>query len=917
MDQTTERFLWVEAIFHEALAVPDEAREDLIETQCNGDCALAAEVRSLLEACKAEEQLTASRRLGPDSGPDYPPARKRVGPYELDRLLGRGGMGAVYLAHRADGQFEQKVAIKLIDLPLATDLFRERFRQERQILAELQHPYIARLLDGGVTAEGDLYLVMEYVDGVPIHRFCEKQRLSVPHRIALFMRACEAVQFAHQNFVVHRDLKPDNILVAEDSTPRLLDFGTAKLVSPSLPGPASKLTREGYLSFTPQYASPEQVLGNPITTASDTYSLGVLLYLLLTGTLPYELKELTTAEMLRVICEEPPRKPAEAAGSHQRLDADLEAILLKALRKEPQERYITAEQLASDLRAYLEGLPVAARRGTLRYRAGKFIRRRRFSVAAAALLAATLVAGVAGVLWQARVANEERRKAEARSADLRQLSNSLLSELDEAIKQLPGSTGAQKLLVTRVLEHLDRMARDAQGDRQTQLDLIDAYTRLGNIQGNAYDQNLGDPAGAFVSLDKALAIAGPLATSNSKDREAIRALALVQQSRSEILWQIDKTPEAVPVMREALKSFDALVADPHASAALIYEVSSAYGTLGDELGQSGTASLADSAGAVAVYRQSLALDDRALSIDPNFLRARRGLSINLFKIGSVEMETDPAEALKDFQLALQRANALPEAERGSLPGVRLRGMLLRKQANAFERLGAYAPAIPLFQQSLEITQRIAAQDPKDSRALFDVVTVLDDEAKSYEDAADPVVAANSGDRRVNLILAEKTLAQAAAGLERLLKQDPANDVWKAFLASVQVRIGVIRGILNTPGAPDELSRKALVALKEVAEKAQASPMVLDQAANAFLTAEPASLRNPQFAISCAEREVAMSHAKTPSKMLTLAQAYRASGQMEKSCATAKEGLALLPALQPGSVKPNIRKLLENEAQARF
>jgi tetratricopeptide (TPR) repeat protein len=917
MNQTKERFLQIEAIFHEALAAPAEARTELIETRCHGDRELVAEVLSFLKACAAEEHLAASRRSGPDAATDNHPARKRVGPYALDRLLGRGGMGAVCLAHRADGQFEHKVAIKLIDLPLATDLFRERFRQERQILAELQHPYIARLLDGGVTAEGDLYLVMEYVDGVPIHRFCEKHRLSVPQRIALFMRACEAVQFAHQHFVVHRDLKPDNILVAEDSTPRLLDFGTAKLLSPSLAGPDSKLTREGYQSFTPQYASPEQVLGNPITTASDTYSLGVLLYFLLTGTLPYELKELTTAEMLRVICEEPPRRPGQATGSRERLDADLEAILLKALRKEPQERYLTAEQLASDLRAYLEGLPVAARRGTLRYRAGKFIRRRRFSVAAAALLAASLVAGVAGVLWQARVANEERRKAEARSADLRQLSNSLLSELDEAIKQLPGSTGAQNLLVTRVLEHLDRMAKDARGDRQTQLDLVDAYTRLGNIQGNAYDQNLGNPAGAFVSLGKAVAIARPLAASRSEDREAIRALALVQQSRSEILWQTDRTPEAVPVMREALKSFDVLVADPHTSAALIYEVSSAYGTLGDELGQNGTASLADSAGAVAAYRQSLALDDRALSIDPNFLRAKRGLLINGFKIGSVEMETDPAEALKEFQVALQRADAQPKAEQGSLPGWRLRAMLLRKQADAFERLGEYAQTAPLFQQALEICQRIAAQDPKDFRALFDVVTVLDDEAKSYEDAADPVLAAKAGDRHVNLILAEKTLVQAAAGLERLLKQDPANDVWKAFLASIQVRIGVIRANLHTPGASDELSRKGLAALKEVAEKDQVSPMVLDQAANAFLTAEPVSLRNPQFAISCAERELAMSHGKIPSRLLTLAQAYRASGQTEKGRAAAKQGLALLPALPPESVKPSIRKQLEAEAQTRF
>jgi len=441
MDQTTESFLRIEAVFHEALAAREEVREELIRSQCGGDAALIEEVRSLLEACQAEERVTALRLQEPQNGEGNHPAHQRVGPYEIDRLLGRGGMGAVYLAHRADGQFEQKVAIKLIDLPLATALFRERFRQERQILAELQHPFIARLLGGGVTAGGDPYLVMEYVDGVPIHRFCEERRLSTPERLALFMRVCEAVQFAHQNFIVHRDLKPDNILVAEDGSPRLLDFGTAKLLSPSLVRPGGELTREGCQSFTPQYASPEQVLGNPITTASDTYSLGVLLYLLLTGTQPYELKEMTTAEMLRVICEEAPRRPSQAAGSNKRLDADLEAILLKALRKEPRERYLTAEQMASDVRAYLEGQPVGARQGTLRYRASKFIRRNRLALAGTAALAVTLIAGVAGVLWQAKVANEERRKAEARSADLRQLSNSLLSELDEAIKQLPGSTG--------------------------------------------------------------------------------------------------------------------------------------------------------------------------------------------------------------------------------------------------------------------------------------------------------------------------------------------------------------------------------------------------------------------------------------------------------------------------------------------
>ena len=444
---------------------------------------------------------------------------------------------------------------------------------------------------------------------------------------------------------------------------------------------------------------------------------------------------------------------------------------------------------------------------------------------------------------------------------------------------------------------------------------MDAYTRLGNIQGNAYDQNLGDPAGALASLDKALAIAAHLAGTPPADRDALRALALVQQSRSEILWQTNRTPQAVPVMREALKSWDALIAGPYAPAALVCDVSSAYGTLGDELGQSGTASLADSAGAIAAYRQSVALDNRVLSIDPNYVRAKRGLAINGLKIGSVEMETDPAEALQEFRLALQHASALPRSEQSSLPGLRMRSMLLRKLANAHERLGEYREAAPLFQQALAIMRRFAAQDPKDSRALFDVVTVLDDEGRSYEDAADPVLGANPSDRRANFAAAEKDLEEAAAGLERLSRQDPANDVWKSFLGSALVRLGVARGFLEGAGAAAVVSAQGLAVLKEVAGKNQASPMVLDQAADAFLTAVPPTLRNPQFALACAEREVAMAPATTPFRLLTLARAYRASGQPEQGRATAKQGLALLPALPPGGAKPNIRKQLEYEAQA--
>ncbi len=914
MNHSTETLLRIEAIFNEALSLPVAERPALIDARCDRDPALMSEVLSLLRACDAEELATASRSPEPGTIAGGLPARSRIGPYELDRLLGRGGMGAVYLAHRADGHFEQQVAIKLIDLPLATDFFRERFRQERQILAGLQHPLIARLLDGGVSDEGDLYLAMEYVDGIPIHRFCEQKRLTVPQRLALFASVCDAVQYAHQNLVVHRDLKPDNILVATDGTPRLLDFGTAKLLSRSLLGPGSDVTRQGYQSFTPQYASPEQVLGNPITTASDTYSLGVLLYLLLTGALPYELKEFTTAEMVRVICQEPPRRPPVAAGSNRRLDADLEAIVLKALRKEPQLRYLTAQQLASDLRAHLGGQPVTARRGTLRYRTGKFIGRNRLALAAAGLLAITLLAGLGGVLWQARVANVERRKAEARSADLRQLSSSLLSELDEAIKQLPGSTGAQKLLVTRVLEHLDRMAKDVQGDRLTQLDLVDAYTRLGNIQGNVYDQNLGDPPGALVSIGKALALAGPLAAAEPNDREVLRALAGTQQSHSEVLFGTGATQDAIASMRAAARSFDRLIAARNVTPALICEAAAAYGTLGDELGQSGTASIGDTAAALAAYRRTIELDNRALAIDPNFLRAKRGLGILQMKVGSIELDTDPAQALQDFQSGLQRLDALPAAEQAGLTTLRMRSMLMRKQALALKELGAYALAVPWFEKAFQTQKQLEAVDPKDLRAVADLAVLLDDEASSFEDAANPALTAVPGDRRRNLLAAEGALEQAVAADEQLVKQDSGNEKWREDLAHQQVRLGTVREMLGPPGNSTALARKGLGVLKTLADQAQASPLTLDLAVSSTLSVEPPSLRDPKAAVVWAERGVALSHRRTPEWLLLLAQAYHTAGQVEKGRVAAAEGLALLPTLQSGATKPRIRKLLEMEAR---
>ena len=910
MHDTAAFLLRTESIFNAVLSVPEDRREAVLRTECGGDEELLAEVRSFLDAAAEEEQLTALRLTGGAAHPSASETPRRIGPYALDRLLGRGGMGAVYLAHRADGQFDQQVAIKLIDMPLATNIFRERFRMERQILAGLVHPSIARLLDGGVTEFGDLYLAMEYVDGVSITRYCSENKTPIRERLILFKQVCEAVQFAHQNLVVHRDLKPDNILVGADGQPRLLDFGTAKILSAA--PTEGDLTRQGFYSFTPQYASPEQVLGAPITTASDTYSLGVLFYVLLTGAPPYELKEFSTAELVRVVCNQEPTRPSLIVQANGKIDADLDAIVLKALRKEPQRRYGTAEQFAADVQAWLDGRAVEARSGTFQYRAAKFIARNRLAIAAAAILLITLTAGIAGVLWQSRLANLERGKAEARSADLRQLSNSLLSELDDAIKQLPGSTGVQQLLVTRVLEHLDRMAKDAAGDRQTELDLVEAYTRLGNIQGNGYEQNLGDRAGALASIGKALALAQPLAAASPKDPRVLHALAVAQSSRGEILSETTDLDGAVASLRASAEAYDRLLALPGATPVFLLEASTVNSTLGDVLGQD--TGFADIEAALTHYQKSLEMDQRAFALDPASMRARRGIGNMRMKIGNAELDIDPAQALTDFQLSLTLTDALPASEQGSLATLRLRGITLRKIATAFCELGEYDKAKPLLQQSSEIHQKLVDADPKDLRSMGDLKRSFEQEIECAEFAADPVLAAAPSDRATNLRLAEQAQARSIALIDRMLQLSATDEALKAERASLQVRLGASRQALREAPDPAAATRAQLTLLRAAATKPDASPMILDLVTSAFLKVKPPELGDPAFTLATAERGVTLTHRKTPAWLATLAQANRAAGNSEASRAAAREGLALLPPVQPKTPKSRLRRLLELAAQ---
>lgn len=515
-----ERWRRIEEIFQSVLDGPPEDRARLLDSACGDDPELREEIESLLasheesgftapaafhDAVKVLEQRTQQLEEG-----------RKFGAYRVLRTIGRGGMGSVYLASRADDAYRKLVAIKIIRRGLDTDDIIARFRSEYQILATLDHPNITRLLDAGTTNDGLPYFVMDYIEGEPIDEYCDVRKLNITERLQLFRGVCAAVCYAHQNLVIHRDIKPGNVLVTKEGVPRLLDFGIAKVLAP---GTASgDKTLPGRQPFTPEYASPEQARGEAITTASDVYSLGVLLYKLLTGRPPYRLAASAPANVEWAICDAGPEKPSaivmrEEAVSEKndaritpdsvsqtregtpdrlrrRLEGDLDNIVLVALRKEPQRRYASAEQFSEDIRRHLGNLPVIARPDTAGYRAAKFVARHKAGVGAAALLVATMSAGIAATAWQSRVAAVESKRSHVEAAKAQRI-NGFLQDMLSFSSPAYGSSNPHKDPDAKVSQVVEQAAKRAETELADQPEVLAEMERtIGELyyaQGR-YDQ---------------------------------------------------------------------------------------------------------------------------------------------------------------------------------------------------------------------------------------------------------------------------------------------------------------------------------------------------------------------------------------------------------------------------------------------
>lgn len=717
-----ERWQEVSPYLDEVLPLSEEERASWLETFRKNKPELAEVLQKLLEEHRAaaKDHFLELQPLRPADNPAI--TGEMLGPYKLISRIGEGGMGHVWLAERIDGRFERQVAVKFLNFAVVSQGAAERFKREGRILGQLTHPHIAGLLDAGVAAKGEPYLVLEYVEGKQIDEYCDERTLGVEARIKLFLDVLGAVAHAHANLVVHRDIKPSNVLVSGNGEVKLLDFGIAKLLADDTPSAAATmLTLGGAGAMTPMFAAPEQVSGGATTTATDVYALGVLFYVLLTGNHPAGLGPHSPADLVRSITETDPPLPSQAVALandipsaqnrgttpeklRRKLSGDLDTIVNKALKKNPAERYASVGPFGEDLRRYLKHEPISARPDSIAYRTTKFVRRNRVPIAAAVLVIASLGVGL-------YLSNRARVTSERRFTELRKLSNNVF-ELDKSIKTLPGSTQARQELVAASLEYLEGLRSDTRGDLDLAEEAAEGYLRIGRIQGVPTELNLGEPAKAEDSLRKADSLIDAVLSARPKDRTALLRSGEIAHDRMILAWEDHRNGDAVALARKSADRMESLLRQPGVGDYERDEVAGMYVNLSLVCKN------------MHMFPDAVAYAERSVEIARPIPSGRRNLSQGLRVLAEAQhYQGDLQSALATIREARKIADEIHYTDETyrmiSMVGVlAAEGLILGEDGGI--SLNRTDEAIQDLQSSVDLAEELARKDSKDAASRIRV-----------------------------------------------------------------------------------------------------------------------------------------------------------------------------------------------------
>ncbi len=820
------------------------------------------------------------------------PPLNRVGPYRILSRLGSGGMGIVYLADRDDGQFRMKVAVKLVACAFQDESVAARFRHERQILANLDHPNITRLLDGGVTTSGSPYLVMEYVDGISIHEYASAHRLSVRDRIALFLQVSAAVAYAHRNLVVHRDLKPGNILVTNTGIPKLLDFGIAKLLDDAAPAQAT-----GALMMTPSYASPEQLRGEPATTATDVYSLGMVLYELLIGSRPFR-----ESDSLRAGREIIPLRPASLvtpAAAAQRsttpealrrqLDGDLTTVLAKALAYNVMDRYSSVERFAEDLERHLTDRPILARPQTLLYRAGKFIARNRFP-AAIALLA------VIGIVVGAAVAVVQKRVAERRFAEVRQLAHYVLFDLYEGVGELGGSTEVRAQMAQRATGYLNALAGEASGDTGLRMELADGYRRLGDIQGNVFGNSLGDTKSALDSYARGLTLLDR-APDNLQEE---RLRALFEMNSAEIASMTTVGDDGVARMRSSLAHFERSVNHPP-SPEDDFQLGRAYLVLAMlEQQRGGWVAFSNASGDHLDRAEPLLR--RATASEPNIPAYRYALAQLLDRRAQMFAVLDPKQTIAFDAAAMDVLNHAAKAQRRYLTLRVLTAQIHGNMGWGYGQNNQFDAALDHSRQAEQIYLPLVDADPADNGLRYKLAVIrrnagiINGYAKRWSDGA-------------------AEFANGIADYDVLLQAGP-NKRYRIYQADLRMRMANALLAAGRPAEADSAAAAGISTFREIAHSQDVAFADIRVLVTYLLESPLRAVRDPKEALALLDQPRWRGQADTFEFNEVLADAYYENHRYREAADTMRKALALMPPTKPGDPPNRARQEIE-ASLARF